>query len=325
MSSPEARIERIEDIERKLAQRPNGATLGELAAEYAVNPSTIYRDLRTLQAMGTALTKHKRRWLLDRRRSLYHLRLSTDEVLALYLAARLLSRHSDEHNPHVVTALEKLAAALSDRSPLLARHIERAAAAVRARPSRPDYVQALETLTQAWAQGRKVRLRYRSYTTGETTERTFSPYFIEPSSIGYACYVIGHDELRGQIRTLKVERISGARLTDDPYEVPAVFDPLHLLASAWGVIWQEDGEVEVTLRFSPSVVRRVTESTWHHSQRIESLPDGSCLFTVRIGSTLEITPWIRQWGADVKVLRPPALRAELAAEARALAALYADA
>lgn len=323
MRPPEDRLQRIEAIERQLAQRPDGYTSGELARQYDVDPSTIYRDLCWMQEMGTALSKHKRRWRLDHRRSLYHLRLSADEVLALYLAARLLSRHSDEHNPHVVTALEKLSDTLRSRTPLIASHIDRAAAAVRDRPPRPEYVAALETLTQAWAQGRKVRLCYRSYTKGEDTERTFAPYFIEPSTIGYACYVIGHDELRGKIRTLKIERIHNARLTDDGYEIPPAFDPLHLLASAWGVIWQEDGEVEVTVRFAPSVVRRVTESIWHTSQRIEHLPDGSALFTVRIGSTLEIKPWIRQWGADVEVLHPQPLRDEFVTEARALAALYA--
>lgn len=324
MRTPEFRLERIEAIERSLARCLNGLTLGELAREYGVDPSTIYRDLRAMQAMGTVLTKHKRRWRLDHRRSLYHIRLTADEVLALYLAARLLSRHSDEHNPHVVTALEKLAEALRGRSPLLARHIERAAGAVRERPARPAYVQALEVLTQGWAQGRKVRLRYRSYTKDETTERTFAPYFIEPSPIGYACYVIGHDELRGTMRTLKVERMDDVQLTDEPYATPAAFDPLRLLAAAWGVMWPEDDEVEVTLRFAASVVRRVKESTWHHSQRIEDLPDGSCLFTVRVGSTLEFKPWIRQWGADVEVVRPPQLREELAVEARALAAIYAS-
>ena len=50
-----------------------------------------------------------------------------DEALALYLAARLLLRHSDEHNPHVVKALEKLADALSAKSPRMAGHIVRAA------------------------------------------------------------------------------------------------------------------------------------------------------------------------------------------------------
>ena len=322
MRTPESRLERIEQIERKLSQRPTGWTTGELAREFQVDPSTIHRDLSALERMGTGLIKQGRRYLLDHRRSLHNLKLSINELLAIYLAVRLLSRHSDEHNPHVVKALEKLADTLRAKSPLIARHIDQAATAVRTRKTRREYVEALEMLTQGWAEEKKVRLRYRSYTKDETTERTFAPYFIEPSGIGYACYVIGYDELRGALRTLKVERVYDAQLTEDHFMIPESFDPQSLLASAWGVIWRDEGEIEVTLRFAPAVVRRVKESTWHHSQRIEDLPDGSCLFTVKIGSIQEVKPWIRGWGAAVEVLSPSEFRQEMIEEVQEMARMY---
>ena len=322
MRTPEDRLERIEQIERKLAQRPEGWTTGELAREFQVDPSTIFRDLAVLESMGTGLITKGRRYLLDHRRSLHSVKLSLNELLAIYLAVRLLSRHSDEHNPHVVKALEKLADAVRAKSPLIARHIDQAATAVRSRQTRREYVEALEVLTQGWAEGKKVRLRYRSYSKDETTERTFAPYFIEPSGIGYACYVIGYDELRGALRTLKVERVYDAQLTEDRFTIPESFDPQHLLASAWGVIWRDEGEIEVTLRFAPSVVRRVKESTWHHSQRVEDLPDGSCLFTVKVGSTQELKPWVRGWGAAVEVLSPSTFREEVIEEVKEMARIY---
>jgi proteasome accessory factor B len=322
MSHADSRYERLDAIERRLAQRPEGWTTGELSQEFAVDPSTIFRDLVMLQSRGTGLNKQGRRYVLDHRRSLHAVKLTNDEMLALYLAARLLSRHSDEHNPHVVRALEKLADALAAKSPLIAHHVARAAEAVRSRRVRREYIAALEALTQGWAEGRKVRLRYRSYTKDETTERIFAPYFIEPSGIGYACYVIGFDDLRQELRTLKIERVAEASLTDERFNVPSNFDPLQLLASAWGVIWRDAGEIEVTLRFAPSVVRRVKESVWHPSQRLEDLPDGSCLFTVRVGSTLEFKPWVRQWGAAVTVVGPPAFRAEIMDEIAEMARNY---
>jgi predicted DNA-binding transcriptional regulator YafY len=322
MRAPESRLERIEQIERKLVQRPEGWTTGELAREFQVDPSTIFRDLAVLESMGTGLITKGRRYILDHRRSLHSVKLSINELLAIYLAVRLLSRHSDEHNPHVVKALEKLADALRAKSPLIARHIDQAATAVRSRQTRREYVEALEVLTQGWAEGKKVRLRYRSYTKDETTERIFAPYFIEPSSIGYACYAIGYDQLREALRTLKVERVYDAQLTEDRFTIPESFDPQRLLAAAWGVIWRDEGEIEVTLRFAPSVVRRVKESIWHHSQRIEDLPDGSCLFTVKIGSTQELTPWIRGWGAAVEVLAPSMFREKMIEEIKEMARIY---
>lgn len=313
---------RLDAIERVLASSPAGRTTGELAQQFGVDTDTIRRDLMRLEDLGTGLNKVGRRYLIDHRRSFHRVRLSDDEALALYLAARLLSRHSDEHNPHVVKALEKLADALGAKSPLIADHMARAAQAVQARKVRREYVEALETITQGWAEGRKVRLRYRSYSKDETTERVFAPYFIEPSGIGYACYVIGYDELRKALRTLKVERIYEAHLTHDRFVVPETFDPQQLLASAWGVIWRDEGGIEVTLRFAPNVVRRVKESIWHPSQRIEDLPDGSCLFTVLVGSMMEFRPWVRQWGSAVTVVSPADFREEIAVEVREMARAY---
>ncbi len=294
MRRAESRYERLESLERLLAGRPAGWRTAELARELGVDPDTIRRDLALLESLGTGVIKEGWRYRLDHRRALHTVRLSTDEVLALYLAARLLSRYSDEHNPHSVRALERLADALQGRSPALAGHILLAARSVRGRAARPEYVATLETLTRAWVERRKVRLRYRAITSDETTERTFAPYYLEPSAIGYACYVIGFDDLRGALRTLKVERIGAADLTDEPFSVPDDFDPQRLLDSAWAVMWSDDGAQAVTLRFAASVARRVKESIWHRSQRIEDLPDGLCLFTVRVGHTLELKPWVRQ-------------------------------
>jgi predicted DNA-binding transcriptional regulator YafY len=167
MTRTGSRYERLDAIERTLARQPEGLSTSDLAREFGVDADTIRRDLLLIEGRGTGLIKHGRRYLLDHRRSFHSVKLNNDEALALYLAARLLSRHSDEHNPHVVKALEKLADALVGKSPLIAGHIARAADAVRARRVRREYVEALEVLTQGWASGRKVRLRYRSYTKDE--------------------------------------------------------------------------------------------------------------------------------------------------------------
>ena len=323
MTKLENKYERMDAIERLLARAPRGLTSGELARELEVDPSTIFRDIAFLERRGTGLIQEGRRYLLDHRRSLATIKLTNDELLALYLAARLLSRHSDEHNPHVVRALEKLADALRVRSPLIAAHMDMAASAVRARRPHPAYVEALEALTQGWAEGRAVWLRYRN-AEGRASERIFSPYFIEPSSIGYSCYAIGWDSATKKVITVKIERIAEARVTDERFTVPDSFSPLKMLANAWGVIYREEGSTEVVLHFSASVTRRVKESIWHHSQSIQDLPDGSCRFVVQVGSTLEMRPWIRQWGADVVVLAPPELRAVIAHEARRSAAAYAE-
>ncbi len=323
MNRIESRLERLEDMERTLARHPEGLTTGQMARMYSVDPSTIHRDVGALDRRGTGLFKQGRRWILDHRRALYHVKFSNFELVALFIAARLLWRYSDERNPHAAKALTKLADAISVRSALVGRHVAATAKAIGARPERPEYVEAFEALTRGWIERRKVWLVYRSGG-GEAsrTERTFCPYLIEPSGIGFSTYAIGLDELRGAVRTLKLERIEQARVTEERFEALDGDDLLRELASAWGIVWGGDAH-EVRLRFGGRAAWRIRESMWHPSQRIEDAADGGCVLTVRVGSLLEIRPWIRQWGADVEVLGPDDLRAEIAAEARALARMYA--
>jgi len=324
MNRLESRLERLDALERVLALHMEGLTTGQLARMYGVDPSTIYRDISALERRGTGLIKHGRRWALDHRRALYSVKFSSFEVVALFIAARLLWRYSDERNPHAAKALAKLADAITARSSLVAQHVAATADAIGARPERPEYVEAFEALTRGWIERRKVWLVYRSAgSEASRTERSFCPYLIEPSGIGFSTYAIGLDDLRGAVRTLKLERIERARVTEDRFEMPEGDDLLRELESAWGIVWGEDTH-EVRLRFSRRAARRVKESVWHPSQRIEDVADSGCLFTVRVGSLLEIRPWIRQWGADVEVLGPAALRAEIAAEARALMRVYGD-
>jgi predicted DNA-binding transcriptional regulator YafY len=312
------RAERLRAIERMLYLAPDGMRVTEIAEACGVTRRTVYRDLDLLSVSGVPVWQEAGRFGIERERYLTTVRLNFNEAVALYMAARLLARHSDEHNPHVVAALDKLATALPEP---ISGHIAGTAAYVRERPINDRYIQVLEAITLAWSLQRKVRLWYRSPRSGKVRQRDFSPYFIEPSGIGYACYVIGFDDWSSEMRTFKLERLERAQMLDQTYQIPEDFDPNQYLETSWGIMHGEE-EVEVVLQFSSAVTSRVKESVWHPSQEIDDLKDGGCLFTVRVSEPKEMQPWIRSWGAEVEVLSPPSLRQELAQEATRMAAVY---
>jgi proteasome accessory factor B len=103
----------------------------------------------------------------------------------------------------------------------------------------------------------------------------------------------------GKIATFKVNRIKEVTILDEDFDIPENFNIEKLLGSSWGVMWGD--EIIVKLKFSANVARRVKETVWHQSQQIHDLSDGSCTLTLQVGSTLEMTPWIRGWGPDVEV------------------------
>ena len=80
--------------------------------------------------------------------------------------------------------------------------------------------------------------------------------------------------------------------------------------------WQE------IVAVNAEVNTQVRERQWHPSQTLENTADGGCLLRVQVAEPLEMKPWIRSWGAQVEVLAPGWLRAEIAAEMRQAAAQY---
>jgi proteasome accessory factor B len=83
-----------------------------------------------------------------------------------------------------------------------------------------------------------------------------------------------------------------------------------------------DSTVMVELRFNSRAAGPVQERLWHPSQQTQLLSDGTLHFQVDVADLREMQPWIRSWGADVEVLAPESLRAEMVDQARELAQIY---
>lgn len=105
-------FERLAVLKRLFVEKAEGWTTQELAARLDENQRNIQRDLEALQTEPHyfPLVKDRRRWrLMDGHAyQLPRLTLTLHQAVALYLAARLLAHYSDEHNPHVVSALKVL-------------------------------------------------------------------------------------------------------------------------------------------------------------------------------------------------------------------------
>lgn len=317
-----ARLHRVEEILYNAP--PAGLGMNEIATRCGVNRSTIWKDIRALVANEVPIwDSGDGHYGILRERYITSVRLNIHEATALFLATRLLTRYSDTNHPHVARAIEKLAAAMP--KDFMQNHIRLAAEVVRTRRDQPELTRVLEGLTEAWADRKQVRLWQKSKEGEPARARLFDPYFIEPSGVGYALYVIGWDHFRNDLRTFKIDRLARVEVTGERFTPSADFDPYRYLHNAWGINWGSGEAIEVCLQFPPGrVADRVRESEWHYSQKLENLPEGGCVLTVTVGSTLEMKPFIRQWGADCVVLAPPDLRREIAEEMRQAAQNYAE-
>lgn len=324
MKRTQNKATRLLEIEKLLLAHPRGLRQVEIAQRLGVNRSTILRDLLDLSELPVPIYEDEGRICINREAYLTQIRLTLHESLAVHLAARLLAAHTDKKNPHAAAALRKLGLALEKLAPLISHHVLKTSEVMdqQAQYHDPVYQEVLETLTRAWAMGRKVRVWHQRLQDHRIFEYTFAPYFIEPYGWGHSIHTIGHREPPGALRTFKLERIKRIELLEETFTIPADFDPGTLLEHAWGIWYTDDEPVEVRLRFTPQGAQRLKENKWHPTEQIESLPDGGCIWMAEVAEVQEMVPWIRGWGADVEVLVPYDLREAMTHEARRLARLY---
>lgn len=311
------KAERLTEMKRLYIQRAYSDI--DMAKRLGVKRETVFRDRIELTGEYPIEKDSEGRYHIPRTKLISEIKVNLHEALTLFLAARKTSRQTRFHHPHAANAVEKLAATL--RQPMTEKLLK-AANAVLKQEKDPERIKILETLTQAWVEQRKVRIRYQRLESGNFVNHIIHPYLIEPSIWSDSVYVIAYSEVTERLIPFKIDRIDSAFLSGEPFEIPENFDEQELLKHAWGIWYEEKEPVTVKLRFSPTVRKRVKESIWHPLEHVDDTEDGGCIWSAEVAEWREMLPWVRGWGADVEVLEPKELRNALTREAQALAELY---
>lgn len=310
---------------QRLAKSRAGVGLDELARDLDCVRRTVYRDLDALMYAGFPVVSEKR----DNRvfyRFMDSFRLgdvpfTADELLALAFSEDL-SRvlEGTVFHKSIRSALAKIRAGLG---PELSAYLNRLSDSFRVLPGpHKRYAQsseAIRLLNESVLSQRTVAIEYRTGRSGEKSTRQFDPYRVWYRSGGL--YVIGHDHRSGEIRTFAVDRILAISATSNPFEIDEGFDFDATISSAFGVI--SETPVAVRIRFDAEWRSHVMEHTWHPSQKIAELEDGSIELFMEVGGSAELRNWILSFGAGAQVLEPAALRRDVIAELRAAATRYA--
>ena len=309
------RVARMTRLIQVLRAHPNGIRPTDLARRVNTSVRTVYRDLRSIdQEIGVAVWSEGGLWGVAGDEFLPPLKLTLSEAMAVFLSARLMVRYADKYDPDLASAFEKLEEGLPSA---LREHVDRTLGILSGHPLDEAFSRHVHLLTRAWAERRVVILDYdppRQSRYGPGSERrraTVRPYLIEPSLQTHALYLIGWDETRNGLRTFKIERILDVALSPRTFEPPEAGIE-GSLGPAWDII-ADQPEVEVVLRFAPTIAGRVREATWHPTQRVEVEADGSLLWRATVSGTIEIRLWILSWGDEVEVLAPVELREDVAA------------
>ncbi|MGD2103980.1 MAG: YafY family protein [Anaerolineae bacterium] len=306
-----------------LLQRKPNQKAADLAEELGVSPRTVHRYINQLNEMGIPVYSERGPYggfSLVRGYKMPPLVFTPQEAVAVYLGTSLVE---EIWGPLYAGAARGVTAKLDNLLPeeqrrevawarrtLVATGLHRADDT----PLRP----LLKTLRRAARRRQRVRMVYQSRSRPEPLERDVDPYALVLRWGWW--YVIGHCCLRDAVRVFRVDRIQDLTVRRTTYDVPDDFDVRRYLE-------EEDwfpAEVQVRLRFAPSVARDVLDErgSW---ETVEEEPDGSLVVTFGATGLAWATRIALWYGAEVEVLEPAELRQRVRDVARAIANQYGPA
>ena len=318
---PYDRGARLEFLTHQLIRAwPGGIPAAELAEKCEVCTKTIYRDIITLETLlkaTIAMTGH--RYYIEPGTYLPPVRFTLPEAVALFLSARLLATNSNAYNPVIIEAFQKLNTVIPGPVGL---QVRKSFEWLQKQPQDDKYIDVMNRLSTAWAEGQTVKIRYKSLGRKPASDRDVDPYFIQPTALEHANYLIAYCHREKDVRIFKVERIEWAAVyTDKKYAIPASFDINKYLGSSWGISVYGDVE-DVAIKFMDDLATIAKETRWHPSQVNVVQKDGSVIAKFKIQVSPPFIGFIMSWGAKAEVIEPVSLRKAVSKEALAINGLY---
>lgn len=283
----------------------DGATIGEIADHFGIPEGDVLADLSLVQCCEIppygpdntlGIIVDDDRVIVEPGAMLGRpLRLGPQEGFGLLAAGRAALAVLGDSTGSLATALDKLEAALGDRSPL-AVDVER-----------PPLIDDLQS---AVASRHRVEIDYYTAYRDEVTTRQIDPLSVLNHDGDW--YVHAWCHRAGALRTFRVDRIDGMSDTGQVFEAPPEpLDPPRLGPGGDGV--------EVTLRI-PSTARWVVES--YETSSVEDVGDGALQVTMPVAGNVFLERLLLRIGPTAVVIAPEDLRSVGADAASRVLDLY---
>jgi len=180
----------------------------------------------------------------------------------------------------------------------------------------------VEVVYRALLEGHRFTARYRPRVAGGDTIRQ---YEINPLGLVFrdqvaylVCSLWNYDD----VIQLVLHRFEDAELLDAERREPDGFDLDEYIAAGHFHIRESGEPLALRVRFAGDAAYHLYETPLSDDQVLRPREDGRVDLSATVLDTAQLRWWLLGFGAGVEVLGPPALREELAAEARAMARRY---
>lgn len=304
-------------------QRKAIVTARSLAAELEVDRKTIIRDV--------AFMRDRKELPVDYdpvRKTYYYLRpvmaypaitVSEGDVVALLVSRQTVEQYrGTEFHHQLAASFQKIADALPEKVSFAPSDELQAISFKSLGVGKAD-LRVFNSVSRALRRSLELTFDYRRPGETETTRRHVQPYAVAYRENLW--YLVAYDHRRGCLRTFALPRISKAVVGRTTFVRPPEFSVTKYFAKAFSV-FGGTGDYHIVLHFTGAAADRVRERDWHESEKQRELPDRGLELTLKLGALEEIERWVLSWGAAVRVVEPPELRARMAATVAALAREY---
>lgn len=291
-----------------MLQAPAKYTTADLMEKLDISRRTLFRDLDVLREAGIPIYHDRDHgYCINQSFYLKPVNLTVPETLGLMLLTKHFgNRHDEPLVSPAIAAIQKLLTTVPE--PL------RSACSEMMTNITVDHVPKSHgdeesrfygSLTRCIDEGRTMHYVYQGPLDDKPFKGELQPYLLHFSN--RAWYVLGHSDVHDDVRMFKLMRFKSMQPIEKRFKRPKRFSAEEKLGGAWQMI--PGGKVHtIELIFSPKVATNVAEVRWHASQKHEKLKDGRCRMIFRVDGLEEISWWICGYGAEVEVVRPPALR-----------------
>ena len=281
--------------------------IAELAREIGTDRETLVRDIETLFTRaddpggfvpGVSVYYTGEKVSLNSNRFLRPMRLTSSELGALELGLAMLrtERPPDERKA-VNGALERL------RKAMVTMPADAVAAGQReaSLPALADPA-TLEAVKRGLSGRRKLRIRYRSGSKAEASNRTVRPYALVVASGHW--YLLAHCESKGDVVSFRLDRMEGVEQLDDVYEIPTTFSVDEHLNDR--KVLRAGAPAKMRVCYSPRIARWIAER-----EGVEPDADGSLTLEHPLLDVQWGVRHVLQYGPDAEVLEPHEVREEV--------------
>jgi predicted DNA-binding transcriptional regulator YafY len=307
------------DARARHRKYPNAYTL---AKTFEISPRTAQRAIDFMRDRMAAPLEYdpvkKGYFYSDQSFSLPPLQADQEEILALILARNLLTQ---SEGGFISRSIRKLSRKLISES--LVPDLSEARLDELFSASWTGYAPApLETFKRCM--NALMKHLCLSFDYAPPGIKTASTRTVEPHHLQHymgSWVLIAWCRQRNDWRKFYLSRMGHVRMEKTEFIPRPYKDWKFQINSAFG-IFQNPGVVTVTLRFSAYRAGWIKEQVWHPAQVMKTLIDGSLVLSLPVSDFREIKLKILQFGADVEVMEPPALREEIEAEIAKMAGIY---